>query len=127
MIELVKKVEEFQHITKQLNNTEPKSINWELAQFIYNIALEELNEYREACEKGDLVGIFDALLDQLYILIGTFNTHGMQSILIKGFEEVHRSNMSKLDDNNQPLYNEIGKVMKSKNYTPPKLDDILEW
>lgn len=127
MIELVKKVEEFQHITKQLINTEPKSINWELAQFRYNLALEELNEYREACEKGDLVGIFDALLDQLYILLGTFNTHGMQSILIKGFEEVHRSNMSKLDDNNQPLYNEIGKVMKSKNYTPPKLDDILEW
>lgn len=127
MIELVKKVEEFQHITKQLINTEPKSINWELAQFRYNLALEELNEYREACEKGDLVGIFDALLDQLYILLGTFNTHGMQSILIKGFEEVHRSNMSKLDDNNQPLYNEIGKVMKSKNYTPPKLDNILEW
>ncbi len=127
MIELVKKVEEFQHITKQLINTEPKSINWELAQFRYNLALEELDEYREACEKGDLVGIFDALLDQLYILLGTFNTHGMQSILIKGFEEVHRSNMSKLDDDNQPLYNEIGKVMKSKNYTPPKLDNILEW
>jgi len=127
MIELLKKVEEFQSVTNQLVNIEPKTIDWEKAQFRYNLALEELNEYREACEKGDLIGIFDSLLDQLYVLLGTFNTHGMQKHVEKGFDVVHKSNMSKLDDNGKPLYSESGKVMKSKNYFPPKLDDILEW
>lgn len=92
----------------------------------YNLMKEENEEYLEAAQKGDLVEIADALGDMLYILCGTINAHGLQDKIAEVFEEIQRSNMSKLDDNGEPIYREDGKVMKSANYFKPDIRSILE-
>ncbi len=92
----------------------------------YNLMKEENEEYLEAAKSGDIVEIADALGDMLYILCGTINAHGLQSKMAAVFEEIQRSNMSKLDDNGQPIYREDGKVMKSSNYFKPDIASILE-
>lgn len=91
----------------------------------YNLMKEENEEYLEAVEKGDLVEIADALGDMLYILCGTINAHGLQEKMASVFEEIQRSNMSKLDENGQPIYREDGKVMKSAGYFKPDIAGIL--
>ena len=65
---------------------------------------EELEEYAEACNAGDLVEVADALADQLYILLGTMHVHGMADKMEEIFDEVQRSNMSKLDENGNPIF-----------------------
>lgn len=84
---------------------------------------EELNELREATSRQDLVGIADALTDLLYVVYGAGHAYGIN--LDECFAEVHRSNMSKLDDESQPIYREDGKVLKGPNYTPPDLAEII--
>ena len=86
---------------------------------------EELAEYQEAVQSGDLVAVADALTDLLYVLLGTYVTHGLQDVAEALFDEVHRSNMSKLDDNGQPIYRADGKVLKSAQFTPPDLAPLL--
>jgi predicted HAD superfamily Cof-like phosphohydrolase len=92
----------------------------------FNLMKEENEEYLEAAKNGDIVEIADALGDMLYILCGTINAHGLQEKMAAVFEEIQRSNMSKLDDNGQPIYREDGKVMKSNNYFRPDIRAILE-
>jgi predicted HAD superfamily Cof-like phosphohydrolase len=92
----------------------------------FNLMKEENEEYLEAAKNGDIVEIADALGDMLYILCGTINAHGLQSKMAAVFEEIQRSNMSKLDDNGQPIYREDGKVMKSTNYFKPDISSILK-
>ncbi len=91
----------------------------------YKLMREENEEYLEAAQNGDLVEIADALGDQLYILCGTILKHGLQHKIAEVFEEIQRSNMSKLDENGKPIYREDGKVMKSERYFPPNIRDIL--
>ena len=86
---------------------------------------EELEEYRRAVEAGDLVEVADALTDMLYILLGTYIAHGLQGLAVELFDEVHRSNMSKLDENGQPILNREGKVEKSALFSRPDLGPIL--
>ena len=86
---------------------------------------EELEEYREAVDTGDILEVSDALTDMLYVLLGTFITHGLQDIAVELFEEVHRSNMSKLDENGEPIFRKDGKVMKSKLFSEPDLRSIM--
>ena len=74
---------------------------------------EENEEYLEAAQKGDLVEVADALGDMLYILCGTILKHGLQDKIEEVFQEIQRSNMSKLDENGKPIYREDGKVLKS--------------
>jgi predicted HAD superfamily Cof-like phosphohydrolase len=92
----------------------------------FNLMKEENEEYLEAAKNGDIVEIADALGDMLYILCGTINAHGLQHKIAEVFEEIQRSNMSKLDDNGEPIYREDGKVMKSANYFKPDIRSILE-
>jgi predicted HAD superfamily Cof-like phosphohydrolase len=87
---------------------------------------EENDEYLEAAQRGDLVEIADALGDQLYILCGTILKHGLQDKIAEVFQEIQRSNMSKLDENGQPIYREDGKVMKSALYFKPNIKAIIE-
>lgn len=87
---------------------------------------EENEEYLQAAKEGDLVEIADALGDMLYILCGTILTHGLQYKIEEVYKEIQRSNMSKLDENGQPIYREDGKVMKSSLYFPPDIKRILE-
>ena len=87
---------------------------------------EENEEYLEAAQNNDLVEIADALGDQLYILCGTILKHGLQHKIVEVFEEIQRSNMSKLDDNGKAIYREDGKILKSDLYFKPNIKEILE-
>jgi predicted HAD superfamily Cof-like phosphohydrolase len=91
----------------------------------FNLMKEENEEYLEACRKGDIVEIADALGDMMYILFGTICKHGLQHRIADVFDEIHRSNMSKLDADGKPIYREDGKVMKSENYFRPDIRTVL--
>ena len=73
----------------------------------------------------DIVEIADALTDMLYVLLGTFIAHGLQDIAEELFAEVHRSNMSKLDEQGKPIFREDGKVLKSDQFSDPDLRSII--
>lgn len=125
--EIITAVETFHDAFNIPNNYEPTA---ELSQsdilLRYNLMKEENEEYLEAAQRGDVVEIADALGDQLYILCGTILKHGLQHKIVEVFEEIQRSNMSKLDENGQPIYREDGKVLKSTLYFKPDISSILE-
>ncbi len=92
----------------------------------FEIMREENEEYKEAFEQADLVEIADALGDQLYVLCGTILAHGLQDKIMDVLHEIHRSNMSKLDENGRPIRREDGKVLKGDAFFRPNLGPILE-
>ena len=91
----------------------------------FNLMKEENEEYLEAANNDDLVEVADALGDMLYILCGTIIEHGMQHKIEEVFDEIQRSNMSKLGENGEPVYREDGKVLKGPNYFKPDISGIL--
>lgn len=91
----------------------------------FNLMDEENKEYFEAAQNNDLVEVADALGDMLYILCGTILEHGMQYKIEEVFEEIQRSNMSKLGADGKPIYREDGKVLKGPNYFKPDIESIL--
>jgi len=91
----------------------------------FNLMAEENEEYLAAAKENDLVEVADALGDMLYILCGTILSHGMQHKIEEVFNEIQRSNMSKLGEDGQPIYREDGKVMKGPNYFKPNIAKIL--
>ena len=92
----------------------------------YNLMKEENEEYLEAVQNDDIVEIADALGDMLYILCGTIIEHGLQHKIEAVFDEIQRSNMSKLGEDGNPIYREDGKVMKGPNYFKPNFEEILK-
>lgn len=92
----------------------------------FNLMDEENKEYLEAAQNNDLVEVADALGDMLYILCGTILEHGMQYKIEEVFDEIQRSNMSKLGADGKPIYREDGKVMKGPNYSRPNIEAILK-
>ncbi len=92
----------------------------------FNLMKEENEEYFEAANNNDLVEVADALGDMLYILAGTIIEHGMQYKIAEVFDEIQRSNMSKLGEDGKPIYREDGKVLKGPNYFKPNIKEILE-
>jgi predicted HAD superfamily Cof-like phosphohydrolase len=92
----------------------------------FNLMKEENEEYLEAVQNNDLVEIADALGDMLYILCGTIIEHGLQDKIEAVFDEIQRSNMSKLGADGNPIYREDGKVMKGPNYFKPNFSAILK-
>jgi len=92
----------------------------------YRLMQEENDEYLEAARKKDLVEIADALGDKLYILCGTILAHGLQDKIIEVFDEIQRSNMSKLSADGTPVIREDGKILKGPNYFKPNIKSILE-
>lgn len=131
----LEKVALFQMIFGQKINTTPTLLCPDLSQLRFELMKEENEEYQEACQYNDIVEIADALTDQLYILCGTILSHGMQDIIEKCFNEVQRSNMSKLDDDGNPIINgkngvfdesrAMGKILKSSNFSEPNLKQFL--
>lgn len=109
------------------NNDEPEH---NLSEADYNLRFklmaEENEEYLQACKDGDLVEIADALGDMMYILYGSICKHGLQHRIADIFDEIHRSNMSKLDENGKPIYREDGKVLKGENYFRPNIAKYLK-
>jgi predicted HAD superfamily Cof-like phosphohydrolase len=127
LIHKIKHVEKFHDVFKIGNRYEPTAIVPENEYMLrYNLIKEENEEYLEACKNGDLVEIADALGDQLYILFGTILRHGLQHKIEEVFDEIQRSNMSKLDENGQPIFREDGKILKSNLYFKPNIKEILE-
>ena len=84
---------------------------------------EELDELKEAMDNKDLLEVADALTDILYVTYGAGHAFGIN--LDKCFEEVQNSNMSKLNENGKPIYNDAGKVMKGPNYFKPNLSKFV--
>ncbi len=91
----------------------------------YDLMTEENMEYLQAAQNNDLAEVADALGDMLYILCGTILDHGLQYKMEAIFDEIHKSNMSKLDENGKPIYREDGKVLKGPNFSKPDLLKIL--
>ena len=124
--ETIQAVETFHNAFGIANNEKPTvDLSENDIKLRHRLMHEENEEYLEAAENGDLVEVADALGDMLYILCGTILKHGMQHKIAEVFQEIQRSNMSKLDADGKPIYREDGKVMKSDLYSKPNIKDIL--
>ncbi|HPD82629.1 MAG: nucleoside triphosphate pyrophosphohydrolase family protein [Alphaproteobacteria bacterium] len=92
-----------------------------------NLLQEELDELKEALANNDMVETLDALIDLQYVLDGAFLSFGLQDVKMDAFNEVHRSNMSKLGEDGKPIRRESdGKVMKGPNYFKPDMTQFIK-
>ncbi|MEE9348684.1 MAG: nucleoside triphosphate pyrophosphohydrolase family protein [Flavobacteriaceae bacterium] len=123
----IKAVETFHNAFGITNRETPIAFtNDKEVKLRFDLMAEENEEYLEAAKNNDLVEVADALGDMLYILCGTMLSHGMQHKMEAVFNEIQRSNMSKLGADGKPIYREDGKVMKGPNYFKPNIKLILE-
>ena len=118
-----KRVKTFMETFGQEVKIKPSFSTDKINSLRYNLIKEELDELKEALDNKDLLEVADALTDILYVTYGAGHAFGID--LDKCFEEVQNSNMSKLDENNKPIYNESGKVMKGPNYFKPDLSKFV--
>jgi predicted HAD superfamily Cof-like phosphohydrolase len=109
-----------------IENKPTSSLNEATTTLRFNLMKEENEEYLEAAKEGNLVEVGDALGDMLYILCGTIISHGFQDKMEAIFDEIQRSNMSKLGEDGKPIYRDDGKVLKGPNYFKPNLKAIIE-
>ena len=118
-------VKDFHEKFGQDNAKKPKNISTQELLLRYKLIEEESKEYLEACASNDLVGIADALGDQLYIIYGIILKHGLQDVIEEVFLEIHRSNLSKLGPDGTPILREDGKILKSERYFKPDIQKIV--
>ena len=104
--------------------TKPSLSSEKINNLRISLINEELEEFKVAIKNNDLKEAIDALTDILYVTYGAGHAFGVN--LDKCFDEVQRSNMSKLGDNKKPIYNEHGKVMKGPNYFKPNLSKFIK-
>ena len=116
-------VKKFMQTFGQEVKTKADFPNDKITKLRLDLIREELSELEEAIEKKDIKEVADALTDILYVTYGAGHAFGVN--LDKCFEEVQNSNMSKLDENGKPIYNESGKVMKGPNYFKPDLSKFI--
>ena len=117
------KVKDFMDVFGQEVKTKAEFPDINTSTLRLKLINEEYKELVESMEQQDLIGVADALTDLLYVVYGAGLAFGIN--LDECFDEVHRSNMSKLDSNGNPIYREDGKVMKSPNYFEPNLEKII--
>ena len=117
------KVGTFMKTFGQEVKTKPSFSSDKINKLRIDLIKEELEELQEAMKNNDLLEVADALTDILYVTYGAGHAFGID--LDKCFEEVQNSNMSKLDKNGKPIYNESGKVMKGPNYFKPDLSKFV--
>lgn len=125
MKDYINKVKEFHEAFGIENAKQYETLDDSVYELRHNLLKEENEEYLQACKEGDLVEIADALGDILYIAYGSLLKHGLQDKIEEVFNEIHRSNMSKLDVNGRPIYREDGKVLKGEKYFKPNIEGIL--
>ena len=118
-----KKVKTFMETFGQEVKSKPSFSSKKINDLRYNLIKEELDELTEAMKNRDLLEVADALTDILYVTYGAGHAFGID--LDRCFEEVQNSNMSKLDENGKPIYNESGKVMKGPSYFKPDLSKFV--
>ena len=117
------KVKKFMETFGQEVKTKPSFSTDKVNKLRYDLIKEELDELKEAMDNKDFLEVADALTDILYVTYGAGHAFGID--LDKCFQEVQNSNMSKLDENGKPLYNESGKVMKGPKYFKPNLNKFI--
>ena len=117
------KVKTFMKTFGQEVKKQPSFNSDKINKLRYDLIREELEELKIAIKNKDLLEVADALTDILYVTYGAGHAFGID--LDKCFEEVQNSNMSKLDENGKPIYNEAGKVMKGPNYFKPNLNKFV--
>jgi predicted HAD superfamily Cof-like phosphohydrolase len=117
-------VKTFMETFGQMVRTKPQFPDEKTMQLRYELIKEELNELEQAMKTKNLTEIADALTDILYVTYGAGYAYGIN--LDKCFKEVQRANMSKLDADGKPIYNDKGKVMKGPNYLSPNLKQYVE-
>ena len=118
-----RKVGTFMKTFGQEVKTKPSFSTEKINKLRIDLIKEELEELTDAMNNKDLLEVADALTDILYVTYGAGHAFGID--LDKCFDEVQNSNMSKLDENNKPIYNETGKVMKGPNYFKPDLSKFV--
>jgi predicted HAD superfamily Cof-like phosphohydrolase len=117
------KVGTFMKTFGQEVRTKPSFSSDKINKLRIDLIKEELEELQEAMKNNDLLEVADALTDILYVTYGAGHAFGID--LDKCFDEVQNSNMSKLGENGEPIYNESGKVMKGPNYFKPDLSKFV--
>ena len=117
------KVGTFMKTFGQEVKTKPAFSSDKINKLRIDLIKEELDELKEAMDNNDLLEVADALTDILYVTYGAGHAFGID--LDKCFDEVQNSNMSKLDENGKPIYNDAGKVMKGPNYFKPDLSKFV--
>ena len=122
-IEAVKIFHEVYKLSYKENPT--TDIGLDKIKLRFNLMAEENQEYFQAAKNNDLVEVADALGDMLYILCGTIIEHGMQDKIEEVFDEIQKSNLSKLGKDGKSIYRNDGKVMKGPNYFKPNISKVL--
>ena len=117
------KVGTFMKTFGQEVKTKPSFSSNKINKLRIDLIKEELDELQEAIKNNDLLEVADALTDILYVTYGAGHAFGID--LDKCFDEVQNSNMSKLGENGEPIYNDSGKVMKGPNYFKPDLSKFV--
>ena len=117
------KVKTFMETFGQEVKNKPSFSSNKINSLRYDLIKEELDELKIAMENKDLLEVADALTDILYVTYGAGHAFGIN--LDKCFEEVQISNMSKLDEDGKPIFNESGKVMKGPKYFKPDLTKFV--
>ena len=118
------KVKKFMEVFGQEVKTKPDFPSEKIVKLRYELIKEELDEFSGALVKKSLKEVADSLTDILYVTYGAGIAFGID--LDKCFDEVQRSNMSKLGEDGKPIYNEDGKVMKGPNYFKPDLNKFVK-
>jgi predicted HAD superfamily Cof-like phosphohydrolase len=124
--DLINKLIEFNKAFDIPYNTEPTNLENKEVNLRFSLMFEENQEYHVGATKKDLVEIADALGDKLYILLGTIIAHGMQDVIVDVFNEIHRSNMTKLEPDGKVRRREDGKILKPETYERPNLKQFFE-
>ena len=119
-----KSVKKFMEVFGQEVKTKAEFPSEKIIKLRLNLIQEELDEFDQALKNQDLKEVADALTDILYVTYGAGHAFGID--LDKCFEEVQRSNMSKLGEDGKPIYNEKGKVMKGPKYFQPDLSKFIK-
>jgi len=122
----LQQTKEFHEVYECLIQESPQFPQKDTQKLREKLIAEELEEFRQANENEDMVEATDALVDLLYVVYGAAISYGLEDVLEAAFDEVHESNMSKLDADGNPILREDGKILKGGNYFPPDLESIIE-
>jgi len=122
----LKQLKEFHEVFNLDWGDKPAHLNEKTKKLRIEIMREEMKEATEAMENEPIENIAKELADVLYVVCGTIGEYGLGDKMEQIFDEVHKSNMSKLDSKGKPIYREDGKVLKSSDYKPADIKTILQ-
>ena len=123
---MAQQVHSFQKASGQVVNKKPTDLEVKEVQLRYDLMREENIEYQDAGISKNKVEILDACADQLYILLGTINAHGLQDLIGPAFELVHKNNMTKVGPDGKVLRNPDGKILKPEGFVPVDLTTLFK-